>query len=99
MQALQSSFTSLLSVSVPEDINEIVIGLPASQLLVDVGLEGVSRRDEELDCNITVCGASEELQQRVMALARYTEACCKDVDVGQLQSKLTECVSKLQIYQ
>ena len=101
LKTLQANFNNLLSISVPEDINEIVIGLPMSQLLEGTILDVSSQRNKELECNVSSCRISDKIRCRITTLAKHAEVCLStnNIDATALQSKLTELVSKVCCYQ
>ena len=97
LKALRENFPTLLSISVPEDVNEIVIGPLASGVSSAITKRS-SRRDEDLDCNVSNCAISDEVQGRIAALAKAAENYAHDVEAASLQSKLVEYLSSVHFY-
>ncbi len=100
LKTLHANFDELISISVPENVNEIVVGLPMSQRHADILVDGTFRRDENIQCNVATCQVSEKIQSRIAALVENTRTYLSaDVDATALQSTLTELLSKVYCYQ
>ena len=96
LKSLKEQFPSLLSVSVPEDVNEVVIALPSIEFRVQLLSGGVRPKEcVESDKLTFVCGqVSDSVLKRVSVLAKHAEKCSSgDIKAELLQSKWIKYLS------
>ena len=102
LKSLHRHFPSLLCISVPEDVNQVVSGLPNSQLRPDIvggGTKTKGKCDSEIAA--TVGGkVTEVVERRVQLLAKQVQSCSSGViRAAELQSKLIGFFSLLSYYE
>lgn len=91
IESLGKHFASLLSVSFPEDVNELVIGLPSTQLRTEIvgDCEGASRLQSDGKL-------SEQMMKKLELLSRHVEDCSGGgIKAESLQSRLVEVFANL----
>lgn len=103
LKSLLEFFPSLLSISVPEQVNEVVVGLPSTvpkdEVLSSTSPE--SEEDAELGCRVTVGGhVTECVLERVSVLTRWMRTYSGgELDADEWQSKVLGCLSQVNVYQ
>lgn len=102
LKSLLESFPNLLSISIPEDVNEVVVGLPITALKLEIVAESSpkAKEDSELGCCVTVDGhLTETMLERVSFLTDWIGTCSSgELDADKLRSKLLGYLSGVNIY-
>ena len=98
LKSLRGHYSSLLSVSVPEDVNEVVVGLQGEKL-EDI-IANVSKHKKIEGDRITGGELSEKMVKRLGSLAKQAEDwSAGDLKVDSLHSKLSELLSCISYYE
>lgn len=101
LRSILEFFPHLISISIPEDVNEITMGLPETVSREEVLSSSVpeSEEDAELGCHVTVGGhVTECVLQRLSLLTQWVRACSGgEVDADKLHSKLLGYLSLLTV--
>ena len=100
LQSLRETFPSLLSLSVPEDVNEIVIALPDAVRKEYLVSHGHRAKDLDLGCCVTMTGhVTESVRGRLASLTEWAGTCSAgNLDVQGLYSSLLQCLSHVHCY-
>ena len=98
LKSLVGNFPALLSISIPEDINEIVLGLPDRSQVVSSINE--AKRNKELNYNVdTQCHVAECVLKRLSRLTQWAGACSHgEIDTDGLRSKLLGFLSRVNCF-
>lgn len=101
LRSLLEFFPHLLSFSIPEDVNEVVVGLPGTvskeEVLSDTTPK--SEEDVEMGCRVTVGGhVTECVRERLSFLTKWARACSGgELDADTLHSKLLGYLSRVNV--
>ena len=103
LKSLLDSFPSLLCISIPEDVNQVVVGLPKTVSKEEVVAESSPKAEKysELGCSLIIGGhLSEGVLERVSFLTTWAGMCsCGQLDADKLRSKLLGFLSRVDFYQ
>lgn len=103
LKSLLESFPKLLSISIPEDVNEVFVGLPDAVSKQEMVSDGSpeAEEDAELGCSVTVGGhVIQSVLQRLPYLTRWAGTCSSgELDADMLRSKLLGYLSRVNVYQ
>lgn len=100
LKSLLESFPNLLSISIPEDVNEVIVGLPLKQEIVAES-SPKAEEDSELGCCVTLDGhLTESMLERVSFLSDWIGTCSSgELGADKLRSKLLGYLSRVNVYQ
>ena len=103
IKSLLGSFPRLLSISLPEDVNEVVVGLPAATISLTEIIAGDSTGGPdnlEYGCKVTQgCSVTEMVLEKVSSLSQMVQTFSSgSVGAHELCTKLQGSLSRLTLY-
>ena len=102
LKSFHEIFHTLLSIDLPEDVNEVLVGLLNVQNKDDI-VSGGKKVNGEMGpgCNMFVgCHITENAQKGIARLCNEIEACSSsEIKIDTLQSELLSCISKVCYYE